>query len=260
MEIIYRNRPNTAPPIPILITSSIVPHDAGVKLSDPHQRLFHAMESIKQWARIAPECRLILCDGSNFDFSPLVKEEFPNAEVECLFFENDQSKIASHGRGYGEGEIIKFALRQSEFLRETDVFAKCSSKLWVENYFECSNNWQGNCRFSGVFRNAFSVSKPIEMVQVDTRFYIVQKDFYLSNLMDAHHQITLTSGFGLEDSFYRTLVTLKQQRYLFASPPAVMGVGGGTGTYYKSSWMRIFKEKIRLMTVKKSKKFYNLFN
>ena len=260
MEQTRRSKTNAAIQIPILITSSIIPHDFGVKLSDPQQRLFHAIESIEQWIRVAPGSRLILCDGSNFDFKSIIKENFPNAEVECLFFENDRSKIITYGRGYGEGEIVKFALKHSDFLRETDAFAKCSSKLWVENYAECSINWQGDCLFSGVFKNTFAILKPIEMIQVDTRFYIVRRDFYLSKLIDAHHGINLTSGFGLEDCFYCALLAAKKQRYLFDSPPTVRGVGGGTGAYYKSNWMRVFKEKIKLMTVKKSKKFRNLFN
>lgn len=246
--------------IPILITSSIIPHDTGVKLSDPQVRLFHALESIEQWTKIAPKSRIILCDGSNFDFEPIVKERFPFTSIECLRFENDQLKIATFGRGYGEGEIVKFALNHSAYLCESDTFVKCSSKLWVENYAECVKKWRGDCLFSGVFKNTFSALKSIEMIQVDTRFYVVQNSFYRKNLIDAHHKIGLTPGFGLEDSFHQVLRTTKQHKYLFAIPPVIKGVGGGTGTYYKSSWLRIWKEKIRLRNVKNTPDFGNLFD
>ncbi len=260
MESARRIRPNPADRIPILITSSITPHDPGVQLSDPQQRLFHAMESIAQWVRVAPGSRLILCDGSNFDFRPIVEEKFPHMEIECLSFENNHAKILTHGRGYGEGEIIKFALEHSVFLRSTAAFAKCSSKLWVENYPECLRHFQGNCLFSGVFKNTFSILKSVEMIQVDTRFYIVRNDFYRNNLIDAHHEISLATGFGLEDSFHRALIDSKQEGYLFTTPPVIMGVGGGTGKYYKAGRMRLWKERIRLMKVKKSKNFHRLFS
>lgn len=251
---------NSSDKIPILITSSVIPHDPGVQLSDPKQRLFHAIESLTHWNRVAPRSRFVLCDGSNFDFRSIVEEKFPNMEIECLSFENDHSKILTHGRGYGEGEIIKFALQHSLFLRNTAAFAKCSSKLWVENYSGCINHFHGNCLFSGVFTNTFSFLKPVEMLQVDTRFYIVRSDFYRKNLIDAHHKIVLASGFGLEDSFYSTLVAAKQEGYLFPTPPVIMGVGGGTGKYYKAGQIRLWKEKIRLIKLKKSKNFQNLFN
>ena len=199
--------------IPILITSSIIPHDTGVKLSDPQVRLFHALESIEKWTKIAPKSRLILCDGSNFDFIPIVKERFPFTSIECLRFENDPLKIATFGRGYGEGEIVKFALNHSAYLRESDAFAKCSSKLWVENYTECVKKWRGDCLFSGIFKHTFSTQRSIEMIQVDTRFYVVQTNFYRKNLIDAHNKIGLATGFGLEDCFHQVLLTRKQREY-----------------------------------------------
>ena len=260
MENAKPEKINPTARIPILITSSITPHDTAVKLADPQQRLFHAIESIEQWIKIAPKSRLVLCDGSNFDFEPIVKERFPYASIECLCFENDALKIADFGRGYGEGEIVKFALNHSVYLRDSDAFAKCSSKLWVENYAECVKKWRGDCLFSGVFKNTFSTLRSIEMIQVDTRFYVVQNNFYRKNLIDAHHKIGLAPGFGLEDSFHQVLLTTKQLRYLFAIPPVIKGVGGGTGTYYKSSWLRIWKEKVRLRNIKNTAAFGNLFD
>lgn len=246
--------------LPILISSSITPHDTGVKLSNPQQRLFHAIESIENWLRVAPDSHVVLCDGSGFDFRPVVEERFPWAKIECLSFENNRNRIAEFGRGFGEGEIIRFALQRSKYLNQANAFAKCSSKLWVENYAECLAQFQGECLFSGVFNNAFSLTKKIEMVQVDTRFYIIDSAFYLRHFMEAHREIGKTPGFGLEDSFFSILQSLGQQRYLFSVPPVIRGVGGGTGTYYKESWHRIIKEKIRLSFVKKSPDYSGAFN
>jgi hypothetical protein len=246
--------------IPILITSSITPHDTGVKLSDPQKRLFHAIEAIEHWIRVAPRAKFVLCDGSNYDFQPIARERFPKNDIECLRYQNDQSKIAVYGRGYGEGEIVKFALEHSAYLRASDAFAKCSSKLWVENFAECLNEWQGDCLFSGVFKNTFSIIKPIEMIQVDTRFYIMSNDFYIKNLVYAHRKIGVSEGFGLEDSFHQALRKINKEKYLFSVPPVIKGVGGGTGKYYKSTWLRVLKEKGRISSVKRSPKFHKLFN
>ena len=251
---------NRAAHIPILITSSITPHDTGVKLVDPQMRLYHAIEAIEHWIRVAPKAKFVLCDGSNFDFRPIMNERFPKTEIECLYFQNEQEKIAQYGRGYGEGEIIQFALNQSKHLGQANAFAKCSSKLWVANFTECLKEWQGDSLFSGVFRNTFSPTKPIEMIQIDTRFYVVKKSFYIENLCDAHHKIGVTEGFGLEDSFHLILLAEKQEKYLFSVPPVIKGVGGGTGKYYKSTRLRILKERLRTAKIKQSLEFRNLFN
>ena len=260
MEQIKNGKPNSIAQIPILITSSITPHDTGVRLANPQQRLFHAIESIAHWLRVAPESSFVLCDGSNFDFGPIVRDRFPNAEIESLFFENDTTKIMSYGRGYGEGEIVKYALKHSAFLAVSTSFAKCSSKLWVENYKTCLKEWRGDCLFSGVFENSFSFSKRTEMVQVDTRFYIVNSDFYWKNFMNAHHHIGESPGFGLEDSFFKTLQKIHQTGYLFSLSPIIRGVGGATGKYYKDNWLRIYKEKVRLEIIKQSSTFRERFN
>lgn len=246
--------------IPILITSSIFPHDTGVKLSNQKERLHHAIESIEQWLRVIPNGQFVLCDGSNFDFAPIIKQRFNCAKIESLFFENNQTKIRIYGRGYGEGEIIRFALNNSKFLHASEAFSKCSSKLWVSNYAECLREWRGDCLFSGVFKNSFNIFKPTEMVQLDTRFYIVRKDFYLQNLANAHQQIRKEDGFGLEDSFYQLLLRMNKNRYLFSTQPVISGVGGGTGKYYKTNRIRVLKEKIRFAIIKQSSRFRSMFN
>ena len=250
---------NLTAKIPILITSSIKPHDTGVKLLDPQKRLFHAIESIEQWIRVAPESRLVLCDGSGFDFDPIVRERFPKAIIECLKFNNDKANISIYGRGYGEGEIIKFALNNSQLLGEAIAFTKCSSKLWVENYAMCARNFDDSCAFQGVFGDVFSVTKPIVLTQVDTRFYFVTKAFYLTNLINAHKAIDLKNGRGLENVFFEILIDLKQANFLLPTPLQIRGVGGGIGTYYKYNYVRLVKEEIRLEISKKSTKFLKFF-
>jgi len=245
--------------IPILITSSIIPHDTGVKLLDPQKRLFHAIESIEQWIRVAPESRLVLCDGSGFDFEPIIRERFSKARIECLTFNNDESIVSTYGRGYGEGEIIKFALNNSQFLRETTAFAKCSSKLWVENYAMCARNFDNSCAFQGVFTHVFSMTKPAVLEQVDTRFYFMNREFYSKNFIDAHKAIDLKNGCGLEDVFFKILMELKQAEFLLPRPLQIRGVGGGIGTYYKYNYIRLIKENLRLEISKRSTKFLKFF-
>jgi hypothetical protein len=97
------------------------------------------------------------------------------------------------------------------------------------------------------------------MVQVDTRFYLVRKTFYSKHLSDAHHKIGIMTGYGLEDSFHDILLAEQREKYLFSTPPVIKGVGGGTGKYYRSTWLRILKEQIRIKKIKQSLKFRHFF-
>jgi hypothetical protein len=177
--------------IPVLLTSSVIAHDTGVALSDTNERTRLAMESIAQWLKIDASLHLVLCDGSNFDFSDLVKTAFPAAHIECLHFENPQSLVKLHGRGYGEGEIVRYAVNHSRYIAQADCFAKCTSKLWVENYTQCIQYWNGQLLCKGVFKNVFSISRKTQFDYIDTRFYVSKKSLYLRLFADAHFKIVL---------------------------------------------------------------------
>ena len=133
---------------PILLTSSVVPMDKSVLLKDQALRIYYTLESIQKWVKKLPHIKIIVCDGSNFDFSPLIKKAFPESNIECLFFMNDAEKIEEFGKGYGEGEIIKHALKHSNYLMESDSFAKCTAKLWVNNFERIIGHWNNTflCR------------------------------------------------------------------------------------------------------------------
>ncbi len=246
--------------VPILLTSSVVAHDTGVALNDTAERLRLTLESLEQWLKLDPQLRIVLCDGSGFDFSRIVSEKFPLAEIECLHFENRQDLVNQYGRGYGEGEIVRYALAHSKFIANSGCFAKCSAKLWVENFAQCLSGWNGSILCKGVFLNVFSLFKNTTFSYVDTRFYIASCASYKKHLENAHFQINKEHGHSLEECFKDVFMKYNLEKILFNTPPVICGVGGGTGTYYNNSPTRKLKERLRLTMVRMNKKFTHLFS
>lgn len=244
---------------PILLTSSVIAMDPSVKLKDEKLRIFHTLESIGRWLGLYPQAQLVLCDGSNFDFSELVKEKFPRASIECLFFMNDQRLILLHGKGYGEGEIIRYALDHSRFLGQSSWFAKCTAKLWVDNFFECSKAWNGKFLCQAFFSDVFSF-KETHLQYVDTRFYLASKIFYTENLLNAHIGVGGEQGVGIEKKFLDVVWAKNLRAIFFPRPPVVCGVGGGSGKYYKVSIIRRLKERLRMALVISHPKYRSLFS
>lgn len=245
--------------VPLLLTSSIVAHDVAVELRDTDARLHHALESIENWLRIDPRLQIVLCDGSNYDFATEVHQRFPTADVECLAFENNQALVKDLGRGWGEGEIIKYALRHSHLIQANGCFAKCTSKLWVENFKECMLHWNSQLLLSGVFLNALSPFTATVFKQIDTRFYVANVDIYRKYFLDAHCTMDSRAGHGLEDSFFDILKLYGISNCLIPTPPLICGVGGGTGMYYTNRCSRQLKETLRLSFVSKRYEFKSLF-
>ena len=243
---------------PVLLTSCVIVADHTVTLKDKDIRIRLTVESIGKWLAISPELPLVICDGSNFDFSDIVRERFPQARIECLYFQNNSQMVNLHGKGYGEGEIVNYAIAHSAYLKESDYFAKCTAKLWVENFLDCVREWNGTCLCKGYFADVFSFRRT-QFDYIDTRFYMVGRSFYSKYLASAYLNVGGKRGLSLEHCFRDVILENKLGRILFNVPPAIHGVGGGTGTYYKNNLKRKIKEAIRLRIVRSNKTFNYLF-
>jgi hypothetical protein len=236
--------------IPILLTSSVTAFDKGVHLQDAGQRASYALESINRWRQLAPLNPLVLCDGSNFDFSPVVASVTNSTSIECLSFQNNIDRVQRQGRGYGEGEIVRFAIENSSFIQNSGCFAKCTSKLWVDNFSQCMGQWNNAMLLKGVFHNAFSPIHSKQFAYIDTRFYAMDVEIYNSHFLYAHEAIETSSGYGLEECFRDVYLSLGCPSSLMGAPPVICGVGGGTGTYYKNSKLRKIKERLRYALIR----------
>lgn len=248
-------------PPPILLTSCIYVADQEVSLKAPQQRISHTLESVGKWLALYPELtlRLVICDSSAFDFMPLVKAQFPDAQIECLNFQADTSKVSYHGKGYGEGEIVRFALENSRFLAEAEYFAKCTAKLWVENFRQCLQEWNGSLLLNATFTNVFSLRKT-RFKHVDTRFYLISREIYQRHFMNAHREIGGASGRSIEDAFKDVVLEAGLAGAIFRQPPVIGGVGGGTGKYYNTSFSKRLKERLRFRLARLSPAYRTLFN
>lgn len=237
--------------LPVLLTSSVIAHDKGVRLQNPLERQRLAMESVHRWREISPDTPLVLCDGSNFDFRPLI-ETLPNPDqIECLKFQNEVATVQHFGRGYGEGEIVRHALEHSTLIQSAGCFAKCTSKLWVENFAECLLQWNGELMFKGVFDNAFTPWKRTKLAYIDTRFYVASVDTYKKWFLNAHQSVRAQYGHSLEECFRDIFLQQQLQRCLMSPPPVIFGVGGGTGVYYKNTRLRQQKERWKYALIKR---------
>lgn len=245
--------------IPILLTSSVVAHDGGVALKSTDDRIRFSIQSIEEWLKIDKNLLIVLCDGSSFDFTDLASRYFPDARIECLFFENNQELVKKYGRGYGEGEIVRHALTHSKFINDSGCFAKCSSKLWVDNFYECTKDWNGKLLCKGVFLNVFSIFRKTIFTYIDTRFYVASCAFYKSYLVNAHLQINKKSGHGLEECFRDILMSQGIRKVFFNVAPVISGVGGGIGIHYKNTLKRRLKEDLRLKLLKRNRSINDLF-
>ena len=245
---------------PILLTSSVYAMDFTVVLRDPEERKLHTLNSINHWLNIHPDIQLVICDGSGYDFTENISKLYPKRSVECLNFINDKRKIEAYGKGYGESNIINYALDHSTILKKEDWFCKCTGKLWVDNFIECVGRWNGHFLCQAYFSGVFEVHKSVQFFNVDTRFYISSKKVYQRYFRYIHLLENNNSPISLEDEFKRIIIENELYGSLFPIHPIVRGVAGGSGKSYKDTNFRIFKDRFRLKLVIAKKKYSKWFS
>jgi hypothetical protein len=209
----------------VLITSSVGVVAPFTKLTDPSERVAYTLDAIGHWLSVSPQPKLVLCDGSNFDFRPVVARAFPGAGIECLRFANNTERVRSCGKGYGEGEIVRYALLNSTVLARSRFFAKCTGKFWVDNFAECAGDWNGTFRCTGNFAGVES-PEALELVSINTDFYIVDRAWYVTHFASAYLDVRDREGRYLEHCFRDAVLQANMRDIFFRVYPLVFGVSG----------------------------------
>lgn len=243
---------------PILLTSCVHVSDASVSLKSSVDRINLTLKSIKEWLTILPNAEIVICDNSEFDFTELINETFPNKKIECLCFLGDRSAVRMYGKGYGEGEIIEYAIKKSKFILNSGCFTKCTARLWVKNYRYFLNRWNQKCMLKPVFKNIFSV-KPTKLDHIDTRFYIVSTEFYLKYLVDANKKINPLTPYGIEEVFLNIVFERNLQNIFTKKYPEIHGVSGASGNAYRNSLKKNIKENFKYFLMRLNPRFRDLF-
>jgi GT2 family glycosyltransferase len=239
---------------PLVITSCVDVSAPLTHLNNPNERIQLTIEALKQWFLIDTKLPIVLCDGSGYDFTQVCQNKFPNANIECLFFKNDYHCVKIYGKGYGEGEIINYAIKHSKTLKKYHIFAKCTSKLWVTNFRELSKS-QPKKIFCEIKFRGFSGLINNRPDYIDTRFFIVDKNYYLKKLSNAYQQVNDLKGFYLEHAFKEVIISneINLSSLIFFCEPEVLGISGSTGECYKKinpKKQKIYKIIYKHLTIK----------
>lgn len=214
--------------LPILITSAIGVVADRTKVTDIAERTKWTLYAVQKWRQLSPNSRIVLCDGSGVDLVEQIAEQPTLAEnVEFLSFRNDFAQVRAFGKGRGEGEIISYALTNSAYLADADVFCKCTAKLWVENHHA----------FVGARRGpfAFDYYGRLLPIRLDTRYYVARKHEFCRLLREAYLQVDEGNGMDLETAYLQALSKTALKDYVSPVVPLIRGLSGSMGVQYVPS-------------------------
>lgn len=223
--------------VSLLITGCISPIriQKNLYLKDINERESQYIDSIKYYICNTEIKQIVFCENSNFKSNHIeelyILAKQHNKIFEWIAFEGNALKVQENGKGYGEGEIIKYALENSKILNKTEYFFKVTGRLKVINIDTIYKKISTYSAFNfDIYRSkAF-----------DTRFYFVDKKFYIKYLEDLYLFVTENENHvvALEDIFYEKLSN--QRTKCLPRYPRIEGISGGNGIDYCKTSNRSF--------------------
>lgn len=217
--------------------------DLAVNSAD--DRLKQYRDSLEFCINNIPSVKMVFCDNSGFDTSEmndlvtLAKEK--GCLIELLSFKGNTEETVRHGKGYGESEIVSYALSNSRLIREDNdqYYIKMTGRLFVDNIASIITKIQKSIIKSRidqasardtVFINATDDGKGA--IVADTRIYSMSIDTYKKYWANAGEQVDDSKGDYLERVFINTIRQNGLKSRNLPEFPRITGVSGSNGYQY----------------------------
>ncbi|WP_342044835.1 hypothetical protein [Bacillus sp. OTU530] len=217
----------------LLITSCINPNKDVPYLSiKSSSERFQQYCTTVEWAiKSTNFSKIVFVDNSNFDTTVFQKyvELATKYEkrLEILSFQGNVAQVVQKGKGYGEGEMIEYALENSSLLADSNYFYKITGRLIVENISEIEQTVKEDNYLTGCFYLNYPYTN-----MIDTRFYLINKELYKNILLNEYYHVDDSNWFALEHIYYKELKKNKIKYSSFKVYPRISGQSGSSGKTY----------------------------
>ena len=226
----------------ILLTSCVNPNGMPfTALSDINVRKQQYLDALRFYVNNTP-LPIVYVDNSNVDIKEYnVISNIVDDRLELLSFDGNHDK--EHGKGYGELEIIDYAIKHSNIINSNKNVSiiKITGRLVIVNIMTILNQLKYNILPSS---NSVICSMNSDFSMADSRLLIAPLNFY-KRLIENRMAINDSEGVYLE----HVLCSLIKKQNLYAfhtffSEPQYQGVSGSTNNTYEAK-KHTFREKIR---------------
>lgn len=215
----------------LIITGCIAPKKdvPFLAVAETQERLAEYEETLR-WAIFeSPFTEIVYADNSGFDLGTLqnyVSEaEKKEKNLELLGF-SLSDPLVFQGKGYGEGKIMEYVLRNSRLVAENkeQYFYKLTGRLKIANIHEMMKGSRTDTVY--FFRNY-----PLyEML--DTRFYGMPMEIYRRYFLNAYTMVNDEKLNYLEKIFYEICEKNRISYQCMKKYPEFRGRSGSTGAVY----------------------------
>ena len=224
----------------LLLTGCINPSKdvAKIAVRSPNQRRKQTVEAIEFYIKHTRIRKIVYCDNSN---APDIDELDNLARNYCKAFEwisfsGNTKQTIIHGKGFGEGEIIAYAINHSKLITDSELLMKVTGRLVVKNTNTLLSVLHKGRSYLD-YHNGY----------IDTRCYIVKLNDYMNYLIHSHEFVNDDNEYYLEHEFYKVAISAGNIFYPFPIACNIIGISGSMGIEYKDDWIRRFAKSLKAL-------------
>lgn len=215
----------------IIVTGTIKPSNniPDLYLKDSTIREKQYKESLIKLLRVTNANKIVFCENSNarVDFQDLYKlAKYNKKQFEFIQLKGNEQKTIFQGKGYGEGEIIEYVLKNSDLIKDENFFYKLTGRLFIKNLDKIIKN-------TNKYNNYFNTDLKHVTNMVDTKFYGVKIEDYKKYFLKAYESVDDSNNLYLEHIFYNIIRQNKIPHKNIPVYPIVLGESGSTGSIYR---------------------------
>lgn len=214
----------------LIMTASVQPAEINqLSLTDAKVRLKQYCSAIQFYIMCKEFNKIVFCDNSNYCYEYEVEQKLAKdkgVELEVLKFRSDLESVEKYGKGYGEGEILKYVLEKSNLLEKEVYFYKVTGRLIIKNIKRLIKNDNEVALFN---RNLYAYKS------LDTRFWGMKKSDYVQYLIESYKRVNDEKGRYLEMCYKRDIERAGITYSSFCKYPIIDGVSGTVGKKYQET-------------------------
>ena len=223
---------------PLLITTAIQPpeNSYALRMTDTHKRAALTKAAIFFWAGFGIK-KIVVADATEktvLNADDLTNLSTMGVEVEQIQYCQDFRAVIEKGKGYGEGALLDFSIKNSSILRDADHFYKSTGKIFCRNFENIESVLQRNKIENIFWRDSLNE-------WIDTRFFHVSKSFCSNFLIPAYRKIDDRKGLWAE----RVVYELVKQKFTprRSTRPFLTGFSGTEDKPYLEHHLGFLDEK-----------------
>ncbi|SEG15587.1 hypothetical protein SAMN02910276_02010 [Butyrivibrio sp. Su6] len=231
----------------IIVTGTISPSKdvMNLVLTDYKDRFEQYILCLRKMIEAKPAAKIVFCDNSGFgtdDFAEILRlAKERNVEMEVLSFEGDSAAVLKHGKGYGEGEIMKYVLENSKLAENDDYLIKITGRLIVDNIADIVKKVDRR-------RIYFNIPNIHRKDIYDTRLYAMPISVFKGYFIEEYCKVDDDRGYILECVYRDAVLSNKLTSHNFPCYPRIVGQSGsGGGRYEYTEWKSRIRDALSIL-------------